>query len=380
MGHPGIELRALKRNDEQSCKGIPGLARPMVIVASGARLRDVIDLVIYMDDKARPIDKLLQHFKSKDFMGCDFLDVEGFKLRITKQLNAYKFDELCRIVRFFLLNPTEDLDSAFARQHQTLKVEGLYYLPFVAWLAANNTTELFEYPYFIELMRLDKKSAKEAATIATAFGSMQFLQKRIKARLIEQEDIEKAINLAAANGDERILDMLLSSLKEPCPQNGQNNQARHAQVPLYWAIQNGHVRTVHFLLKSNPTVLTIQSENEENRYLHLAASLATTEPRLAIMRLLIAYGANLNQLNKHNRTPLHLALEAHKSKERNLNNAILMLVSARATDLDYKVGEETTRELLFKHMFQNNVSQVLDQNAEKTNHDDAITPCLRMER
>lgn len=371
MGHPNIKIRDIKGAPNLTTTGIPGMPSPMLIVASDGNFNRVVELVSELSDSARPIDQLLQNIESGDFFGCNFLNVNGFKGKITKKLAAYRLEDLCRIVRYFLLHPTEDLYHAFERQHQTLKTDGLYYLPFFAWLAVNNNTELFADPNFIELMRLDRKSAKQVVVIATAFGSSKFLLELIKANLIDQEDIEIACNLAAANGDTRLLAILLPLHLH----KGVQCQTVTILPPLFWAIRNGHKYTVEFLLQSGISPNSLQGELGNDSYLHLAARLATNEDRLIILKLLIDNGAEIDHINKIEQTPLHQALEMYaseKRKKRDLHKAILMLVKTGKTDLDRAKDGKTTRELLGAHMDNTLVSKNSERAVEKENDVDYV--------
>ncbi|MHB9023414.1 MAG: ankyrin repeat domain-containing protein [Armatimonadota bacterium] len=81
-----------------------------------------------------------------------------------------------------------------------------------------------------------------------------------------------------------------------------------AEEPIFTAAKNGDVATVERLLKANPALITATDTEYSAGLLHLAVSSPDKpEARSALVKLLLAQGANPNLKTKSGSTPLHSA-------------------------------------------------------------------------
>ena len=136
-------------------------------------------------------------------------------------------------------------------------------------------------------------------------------------------------------------------------------------LDIYTAAELGNVEDVRYFIEEKKVAVTQYSNGRTA--LHLAA---WKNPRLDVLNLLIAQGANVNALNHANQTPLHLAAAGnpnpdilkyliiqgadihakaddgstplHLASERNPNAAVLKLLIDQGVDVNAKADDGAT--------------------------------------
>lgn len=228
--------------------------------------------------------------------------------------SGFKIIEQCQIVELFLHFPNQELDSFFSSEEfkLSLKYSRGHLMPFMAWAARYNKAELVNLSYFKKYFQTDKCSAYSAILIAAAFGSVEFLVKANQEGLLNNYYISLACTVAAACGNE----ILLTSLMKSWIAKEGNDTEAHDEYqiwrpveldPLQYAIVKGRINIVELLLEAGVPAGEYGDSLFRKSYLALSTFLGNAP----IVRLLIAYGANINQQDRNGRSALHIAAKAN---------------------------------------------------------------------
>jgi hypothetical protein len=316
MGNSKIPIADFWDKPDLNLNGMPQKQSPITLFAKSGNVISTSTL-IRKGVRARPISYLFLGVHPSHFMGCDLCDIDEFKKRISDNLAGKndclgKLEGQCKVAELLLSRPTKELDDVFEREKEFLFSDHRF-LTLFAWAAKGDRAYLLDIHHFNKLFQLDKKSAKEAVVIAASFSSKNFLDKAIKSNLLEREDIRIAARIAAANGDNALLSILLKSHSDITGDKttfvGQKTRKvsgvyyiESNDGPLFWAIRNNHNETVKFLLESGMS----PDDCIDEYHLHDA----TFASNIEVMRLLISHGVDINQQDKLGNTALHEAATA----------------------------------------------------------------------
>lgn len=305
MGNTQIKLEEFWDKPDLNLNGFPERPAPMDSFVRDGNTRMVHEL-IHKGVTSRPVSSISCH--PSHFMGCNYLEIDEFKQRIENNLagnnrflNYEDFSSRSKTIMLLLAHPTQDLEKNIERETSNTKYREHAYLPFFAWAAANNKTESLDNIYFRRLFSAYSESSKEAAVIAAVFSSKEFLLKAYKAELLNKQDITKACAIAAAQGDNQLLEALVPLLQEktdlPFFQTTRKVSGSYfmesSSSPLFWAIRNSHPDTVDVLLQLGISANGIADKVSNETYLQAAAKMNEIEA----VRLLLDAGADLNHTN-----------------------------------------------------------------------------------
>lgn len=162
------------------------------------------------------------------------------------------------------------------------------------------------------------------------------------------------LHLAVSMNNEEMVEMLLN--------NGAKVDAKakifpnklYNQTPLHIAIDEGNYNIVLLLLKAGANVHATAMCNISS--IHMAAN-SMKKDAIQIMELLIAYGANLEQEDLYNKTPLHHAA-GNGSAE-----MIECLVKNKANIEAKDMNGKTPLHLAVQKMFEDNVAKLIELGA-----------------
>ncbi|MFA6304051.1 MAG: ankyrin repeat domain-containing protein [Legionella sp.] len=270
----------------------------------------------------RPLDYLLlvsptEHFVrfgfSKSFTQIDTLiknvsDIFDGKNPLFSNL---KIIEQCRIIELFFHFPNQELESSFSSEEFKLRLKyGKGLTSFMAWAARYNKAELVHLSFFKKYFQTDKYSAYAAILNAAAFGSVEFLVKANQEGLLNYHDISLACTIAAVCGNEILLTSLMKSWIAKEGNSTEDHDVHQIWDlvdldPLKWAIMKDRINIVELLLEAG--VPPGEYGEPLIRSSHLA--LSTFLGNAPIVRLLIAYGADINQQDYCLCSALHIAAE-----------------------------------------------------------------------
>ena len=107
------------------------------------------------------------------------------------------------------------------------------------------------------------------------------------------------LHIAAMRGHHEIMNILLRNGADPLAPNARG------ETPFFLALSMGHNRAVNSLLRAAPQLANLTFSPARNTPLHYAAA----QGDLALVRLLVSSGANINALNAQHKRPLDLAYE-----------------------------------------------------------------------
>jgi len=125
--------------------------------------------------------------------------------------------------------------------------------------------------------------------------------------------------------DSRVLQAVQNLLKT----KGPNAMDPNGNTPLIWAVRNGKINVVKYLIERYQLPLNVQNFNAET-----SLSVAVVEGYYEIVKFLIESGANINLGNCRSESPLHLAVVLG-----NLDIACLLVEEGAHVDAEDDCGD-----------------------------------------
>lgn len=275
-------------------------------------------------DTTRPINALFLGIHPSHFSGLDRSRIDAFKTMINNSLAAQQIEKACQIAELFLTHPTPDLETLL---NDKWEMRILNLLPFFVWLAKNDRDDMLNNEWFKKVFKVDSIEARNAFKVAAAFSSKKFLLKAKENKLLTINDCRDICTVAAANGDTALLSLfpefldydLVSAAEE------ESDYLRVDDTPLFWAIANHQIDSATHIVMNGANLQQHAVAAMQDSYL----SFAVRSEWEAGVRLLLKHGANVDHQDTFKCTPLHSAADRN-------NVAVMKILIEAGADLEIK--------------------------------------------
>jgi tetratricopeptide (TPR) repeat protein len=367
LGNKNIGLKDFLNEFNLNLNGCAELMSPMRLAVRGG-IESMVEFLIAMHVQERPLHWLflIHSVHKSNFTNLDILDICGaknniadFKCKIVAIFSTKNMQNKCKIAELFIKNPTSALYSAIEADS-----DQFLFMPFFAWAAMNNRSELFDNNCFKKLVAICPEVAAQSLKIAILFGAKNYVVRAIYS--LGTGVIKPALLTAVISEDLNILKCVVHSLSQF--KLTLRNISININRVLFSAVRLENLKLVTYLLKKgmNPNIY-----DSEGSTLHLAVRLGN----IKLIELLINKNAQIDCNNSFNKiTPLHEAILAKQWHVavylvNNFGADIHIKDKKGKTALDY-IDDEELKEKLFLEFQKYNI-QSSEKNSPSVSDNEA---------